>query len=425
MLPDSRFSCQHCGLCCQVFPRIPVDSERAETILRNLPAIGELLSDTLPPTPLSTINEENSSCATLARRASGECVFLTRDKKCAIHMMLGESAKPQVCRDFPYIFRRTPAGIFVGLSYSCPSVRAGMGTLLSEQLPQLRRHAHEAYRCDTIRDAIGFDGAYAIRWAAYEMIEGALFDLLAQTAFALPHRLSAAHVLFGMFRLWAEARVPRVPGSIEQLLIADEEVRAFIGVLRRSEFREPLRIASKPRPNAAARRTFLGLLLACAASMWKSGKPLQASWILVANYVASALGIGRMQVPPLPSALPRNILNAKIDGLPPEADEMLERYVNMCIFRKDLALEKQGLRRGLELLTLRVALVPVYAHASIITHGTEPLQAFSEALGTVENYFGHHSQLFAVVDQIPRLASVFDSFFSQKNFADMIMGRDK
>lgn len=44
------------------------------------------------------------------RLHDGKCAFLLNDRKCAIHNAFGESAKPVVCRQFPYVVIDTESG---------------------------------------------------------------------------------------------------------------------------------------------------------------------------------------------------------------------------------------------------------------------------------------------------------------------------
>jgi hypothetical protein len=52
---------------------------------------------------------------------SGRCVFLDRDRRCAVHRQLGAEALPSACRDFPRVVTVTPLGVSVTLSHHCPT----------------------------------------------------------------------------------------------------------------------------------------------------------------------------------------------------------------------------------------------------------------------------------------------------------------
>ena len=74
--------------------------------------------------------------ARVGRRANQECLYLS-DSGCSIHSEAGAAAKPSVCRLFPFSLINTPDGYYVSLSFSCPSVMAGMGRQATEHLQEL------------------------------------------------------------------------------------------------------------------------------------------------------------------------------------------------------------------------------------------------------------------------------------------------
>ncbi len=75
----------------------------------------------------------------LAKGEGNKCLFLDTDRLCIIHKELGGSAKPHMCRQFPFIPSRTPTEDRVSVNYGCPSVRDRRGTPLSEQADEIRR----------------------------------------------------------------------------------------------------------------------------------------------------------------------------------------------------------------------------------------------------------------------------------------------
>ena len=74
----------------------------------------------------------------LATTRRNECVFLTPEKRCRIHELYGEAAKPLLCRLFP--FQLTPLGDYanVTLRRHCPSAAADLGRTMEEHLPAAR-----------------------------------------------------------------------------------------------------------------------------------------------------------------------------------------------------------------------------------------------------------------------------------------------
>ncbi|MBU6453625.1 MAG: hypothetical protein KGS72_17735 [Cyanobacteria bacterium REEB67] len=66
---------------------------------------------------------------------SGNCSFLTEDKRCRVH----DLAKPAMCRLFPYTFLHCPDGVRVALSFASTGVLCNSGLDLSDQQDLLAR----------------------------------------------------------------------------------------------------------------------------------------------------------------------------------------------------------------------------------------------------------------------------------------------
>jgi lysine-N-methylase len=79
----------------------------------------------------------------LAQGPDGRCVFLTDDGLCRIHKEHGESAKPLVCRRFPFQLVPLEKHTLVTVRRSCPSAAAGRGRPVKEHLKAVRRLAEQ------------------------------------------------------------------------------------------------------------------------------------------------------------------------------------------------------------------------------------------------------------------------------------------
>jgi len=106
------------------------------------------------------------------------CAFLTVEKRCRVH----DTAKPSMCKLFPYTFLHCPDGVRVGLSFASTGVLLNSGEELTEQLPVL----HE------MRDL--FDGMHPNlaeknldRWAQTELLSGSALDYDDFNKFAQPY----------------------------------------------------------------------------------------------------------------------------------------------------------------------------------------------------------------------------------------------
>lgn len=116
-----NFECSQCARCCRGW-RISVDAQTAKN---------------LQTSPLRQRLEEKNG-RTYARKDSQDiCTFLTPDQRCQIHAELGAAAKPRGCRQFPFRLTNTPDGIFVGTSFSCPSIQNNQGGPLTDYRGEL------------------------------------------------------------------------------------------------------------------------------------------------------------------------------------------------------------------------------------------------------------------------------------------------
>lgn len=53
------------------------------------------------------------------RTVEGRCVFLTEDRRCRVHAVLGPDAKPDFCREFPFQLVEDPRGLVAVVRASC------------------------------------------------------------------------------------------------------------------------------------------------------------------------------------------------------------------------------------------------------------------------------------------------------------------
>lgn len=128
---EVRFDCTFCGNCCLSWP-VPVTAGDIEKIEQHLAGNGREL-------PLSRVSEKEAGKVkafthALSKRPDGRCSFLSDEERCELH----DSAKPSMCRLFPYTFFASPEGLRVGLSFASSGVLRNSGRLLSEQEESLR-----------------------------------------------------------------------------------------------------------------------------------------------------------------------------------------------------------------------------------------------------------------------------------------------
>ncbi|MCC6620870.1 MAG: YkgJ family cysteine cluster protein [Deltaproteobacteria bacterium] len=121
---DLRHGCVACGACCHGTDVGPLSDDDVARVMAidwapHLPA-DVRREDWLVEVPASAIKAGAPEMPVrLMGHRHGRCVFLGADKLCVIHKAHGAATKPTICRQFPYTFTRTPAGIDVSFSMEC------------------------------------------------------------------------------------------------------------------------------------------------------------------------------------------------------------------------------------------------------------------------------------------------------------------
>ncbi len=130
-----RFQCTFCGHCCHEYPVPLTDDDVNRLVLAEGEGARYAIS------PLTPAERAQSGLAAFSYsldksvRIEGRCSFLTEDKKCRVH----DTAKPAMCRLFPYTFMHCPDGLKVGLSFASTGVLLNKGEkLLVEQEEMLK-----------------------------------------------------------------------------------------------------------------------------------------------------------------------------------------------------------------------------------------------------------------------------------------------
>lgn len=106
-----RWSCHSCGACCTGHDLGPV-----------APAVVDALTHAdigaaWPPAADGFV--ELRPDGAYLRQRDGACVFLEADRRCAVHRLLGEQAKPAFCREFPYHLIDDPQGTVAVVRATC------------------------------------------------------------------------------------------------------------------------------------------------------------------------------------------------------------------------------------------------------------------------------------------------------------------
>jgi hypothetical protein len=121
--------------------------------------------------PLTVLSEESHF---LGYDTAGRCFFL-ENNLCRLHKDHGLTHKPAICQLYPFNLVDTPAGLFVSLLFSCPSVLEGVGQLTTEHesgLEQLLKTPEgKVPQLPRIRQHILVTEYFTMTWECYLIIE--------------------------------------------------------------------------------------------------------------------------------------------------------------------------------------------------------------------------------------------------------------
>jgi lysine-N-methylase len=133
-----RWDCHSCGFCCR--------STKFRLSDEDLKKLREQKWENNPDFQGVQIVTEHGwlrKYYQLGKQPDGACIFLTSDNRCRIHRDLGESAKPLVCRLFPFQLVPLEDFAYITLRQYCPSAAADKGRPLEEHLQYIAQLAEE------------------------------------------------------------------------------------------------------------------------------------------------------------------------------------------------------------------------------------------------------------------------------------------
>jgi lysine-N-methylase len=120
--PALAHGCVGCGGCCQGTDIGPLRDDDVARI-REVDWSPFLPADVTPAEWIDEVPAEHSPTGAPIRlmgMRKGRCVFLDGDRRCIIHAQRGAAQKPTLCRQFPFVFVRTPSGrVDVSFSTEC------------------------------------------------------------------------------------------------------------------------------------------------------------------------------------------------------------------------------------------------------------------------------------------------------------------
>lgn len=176
LLPSGyRFECRECGKCCHRW-NFKVDPDTFSKLRKT--SFWTEMKAKFPGHEIIHFNSENDSA--FMEKVDGACILFEK-KLCAIHKELGYSAKPLGCRRFPFFFTETPEGIYVGLSYTCPSVRDKTGVPIEEYILPLQELAAQDLFRHIAGSTVAIAENMATDFAGYKTIEAFILKAIEDT----------------------------------------------------------------------------------------------------------------------------------------------------------------------------------------------------------------------------------------------------
>lgn len=131
---SASFSCGSCTACCDQPWRTLIEEEKVAALERHdFSAYPHLVGRKL----YGRSSDGRKGFYELAKGEGTRCIFLDTDGLCIIHKELGPEAKPQMCRQFPFMPARTWFDDRVSANFGCPSVQQQHGRPLAEQADEI------------------------------------------------------------------------------------------------------------------------------------------------------------------------------------------------------------------------------------------------------------------------------------------------
>lgn len=178
--PDLRHRCVRCGSSCLGVDIGPISDRTLDAVRDHRLWAGTRDAESAAETVRRRITEQGP--VRVFTHVDGACVMLRGGDRCAVHAAAGEAAKPAGCRQFPYTFTATPAGVAVGLQFECRSLiesaAAGRAEPVSERAAALRRIVADGAAVSRLPDPVTVGpglfvpaARYLEWWAAVARVE--------------------------------------------------------------------------------------------------------------------------------------------------------------------------------------------------------------------------------------------------------------
>ncbi len=378
-----NWDCHVCGNCCKEY-QVAVSEEEKRRIEGQGWGDDPLIGD-------EPLFDRRGTWGTgqyqLHRRPDGSCVFLSEQGRCRIHEKFGPEAKPLFCRLYPFVL--VPAGDHwrVGVRFACPSAAANKGRAVAEHDANLREFArllaHREGLDDTPEAAPApptLQGGQAVAWPDVLRFVAALQGLLRNRQDRLERRVRKCLAFAGLCR---QARFDQIQGG---------RLSEFLEVVAASLDSEvPADPARLPPPTWVGRVLFRQAAAIFARKDHGPDRGLASRGRVALLVAAWRFALGRGVVPRVHGKLPATTfdqLESPVGPLPPEAEEMLERYYLLKVGSLQFCGRRNfGLPfwEGLDVLALTLPIILWLARA--FSDLPRP-EAVERAVSIVDDHFG-------------------------------------
>lgn len=382
-----NWDCHVCGNCCKEY-QVAISDEEKERI----EAQGWGDDPTLAEEPLF---ERRTRLGTgtwqLRRREDGSCVFLSPEGRCRIHEKFGFEAKPLFCRLFPFVL--VPAGDHwrVGVRFACPSAAANKGRAIRAHDDSLKEFARMLARREGLGDTPGettpppLRAGQLVTWPDLLRFVDTLQELLKDRSRPVEHRMRRCVALAVQCR---QAKFEQIKGGrLDEFL---DLMKSFL------DGEVPADPAAVPPPTWVGRVLFRQAAAIFARKDHGPDRGLASKGRLALLAAAWRFALGRGTVPRVHGKLPE-ITFAELEQphgpLPPEAEEVLERYYLIKVGSLQFCGQRNfwlPFWEGFEMLALTL---PILLWTARAFTDLPRQQAIELALTIVDDHFGFNQIL--------------------------------
>jgi lysine-N-methylase len=384
-----NWDCHICGSCCKEYVVKVTDEER-----RRIEAQGWDKDPELAGQPLfKKTGPWWGRRYTLNHREDGSCVFLSEQGRCRIHEKFGYDTKPLPCRMFPFVL--VPAGDHwrIGMRFACPSAAGNKGRTMTGHSEALKQFAAALARregLDKQPDLAGgtlprLQPGQRVEWPDLLRLVQALLTILRNQRDSMERRLRKCLALASLCR---QARFDQLQGK---------RLAEFLQIVTASlEGEVPADPVTLPPPNWVGRVFFRQAIALFTRKDHGPDRGVARQGRTALLRAAWRFAVGRGQVPRLHMKVPETTfeqVEAASGVLPPEAEEVLERYYTVKVESLQFfgaTNFKMPFWDGLEMLTVTFPVLMWVTRALTDLPRTE---AVMRALTIVDDHFGFNPVL--------------------------------